>query len=48
MLAGRSAGVNIVGPAKEKTMRVTCDICCTEKRFLLEEKKAAAKRKADK
>ena len=48
MLAGRSAGVKIVGPAKEKTISVTCDICCTEKRFLLGEKKAAAKRKADK
>ena len=39
LLSGRSARVGIVGPAKEKAVSVCCEICNTEKRFLLEEKK---------
>jgi len=45
LVVGKSAGVRIMGPAKEKMIRVCCDICSTEKRFLLEEKKEPKKRK---
>ena len=45
LVVGKSAGVRIMGPAKEKMIRVCCDICSTEKRFLLEEKKEPKIRK---
>jgi len=38
LIAGRSAEINIVGPSKEKAISICCDICLTEKRFLLKEK----------
>ena len=48
LLPGRSARVGIVGPTKEKAVSVCCEICNTEKRFLLEEKKQKQKEKKKK
>ena len=47
LLPGRSSRVGISGPAKEKVISVCCDICNTEKRFLLEEKKQKKKNRKE-
>lgn len=44
LVPGRSADVKIVGPKKEKAISICCDICSTEKRFLLQEKKVLQKK----
>merc|ERR1711864_56761 len=35
-----TASIKIIGPKKQKKISILCSTCCTEKSFLMEEKKA--------